>query len=156
VVMRDGQKLQEGSPEEVYNRPANHFVADFLGHSNFLPGEIVDQDEESIRIKIETGDVLLAKQRGNWKKGDNVEIVVRAQRFEVLRKEEIDPDDQMNHFKGRIKDKSYMGGEVSYFIELPSGREIHVISMMRTATYDYGDDVSVQVSPYHCHLIAAA
>ena len=155
VVMRDGLKLQEGTPEEVYNRPANHFVADFLGHSNFLPGEIVDQDEENIRVKIETGDVLLAKQRGDWKKGDNVEIVVRAQRFEALRKEDIGAADGMNHFEGRIKDKSYMGGEVSYFIELPSGREIHVISMMRTHTYDAGDDVSVQVSPYHCHLIAA-
>jgi putative spermidine/putrescine transport system ATP-binding protein/spermidine/putrescine transport system ATP-binding protein len=153
VVMRDGLKLQEGSPEEVYNRPANHFVADFLGHSNFLPGKIVEQDEENIRIQIETGDVLLAKQRGAWKKGDAVEIVVRAQRFEVLGKAD-DTGDGMNHFAGRIKDKSYMGGEVSYFIELPSGREIHVISMMRTHTYDYGDDVSVQVSPYHCHLIA--
>jgi putative spermidine/putrescine transport system ATP-binding protein/spermidine/putrescine transport system ATP-binding protein len=155
VVMRDGKKLQEGTPEEVYNRPANHFVADFLGHSNFLPGEIVEQDEENIRIKIETGDVLLAKQRGSWKKGDKVEIVVRAQRFEALRKEDVGAEDGMNHFEGRIKDKSYMGGEVSYFIELPSGREIHVISMMRTHTYDYGDDVYVQVSPYHCHLIAA-
>jgi putative spermidine/putrescine transport system ATP-binding protein/spermidine/putrescine transport system ATP-binding protein len=155
VVMRDGQKLQEGSPEDVYNRPANHFVADFLGHSNFLPGKIVDQDEDNIHVKIETGDVLLAKQRGAWKKGDAVEIVVRAQRFEAHRKGDLPSEDGMNHFEGRIKDKSYMGGEVSYFIELPSGREIHVISMMRTATYDYGDDVSVQVSPYHCHLIAA-
>ncbi len=154
VVMRDGLKLQEGSPEEVYNRPANHFVADFLGHSNFLPGEIVDLDEENIQIRIETGDVLFAKTRGAWKKGDAVEIVVRAQRFEVLKSAE-DGEEGMNQFAGRIKDKSYMGGEVSYFIELPSEREIHVISMMRTHTYDYGDTVSVQVSPYHCHLIAA-
>jgi putative spermidine/putrescine transport system ATP-binding protein/spermidine/putrescine transport system ATP-binding protein len=154
VVMRDGLKLQEGGPEEVYNRPANHFVADFLGHSNFLPGEIVDLDEENIQIKIETGDVLIAKKRGTWKHGDAVEIVVRAQRFEVLQKAE-DAEERMNQFAGRIKDKSYMGGEVSYFIEMPSGREIHVISMMRTHTYDYGDEVSVQVSPYHCHLIAA-
>jgi putative spermidine/putrescine transport system ATP-binding protein/spermidine/putrescine transport system ATP-binding protein len=46
-----------------------------------------------------------------------------------------------------------MGGEVSYFIELANGKEIHVISMMRARTYDYGDDVAVQVAPKHCHLI---
>jgi putative spermidine/putrescine transport system ATP-binding protein/spermidine/putrescine transport system ATP-binding protein len=46
-----------------------------------------------------------------------------------------------------------MGGEVSYFIELGAGREIHVISMMRTRIYDIGEEVSVQVSPHHCHLI---
>jgi putative spermidine/putrescine transport system ATP-binding protein/spermidine/putrescine transport system ATP-binding protein len=154
LVMKEGRKQQEGEPQKVYNEPVNHFVADFLGHSNFLPGEIVDLDEENIQIRIETGDVLFAKTRGAWKKGDAVEIVVRAQRFEVLKRAE-DGEEGMNQFAGRIKDKSYMGGEVSYFIELPSEREIHVISMMRTHTYDYGDTVSVQVSPYHCHLIAA-
>ena len=46
-----------------------------------------------------------------------------------------------------------MGGEVSYFIELGSGREIHVISMMRTRIYNIGEEVSVQVAPHHCHLI---
>jgi putative spermidine/putrescine transport system ATP-binding protein/spermidine/putrescine transport system ATP-binding protein len=106
-------------------------------------------------VRIETGDVLLARQRGAWKTGDVVELVVRAQRFEAFRKKDFEPSEGMNRFDGRIKDKSYMGGEVSYFIELPSGREIHVISMMRTRIYDSGDEVSVQVSPYHCHLLPA-
>jgi putative spermidine/putrescine transport system ATP-binding protein/spermidine/putrescine transport system ATP-binding protein len=154
VVMRDGSKLQEGDPEEVYNRPANHFVADFLGHSNFLSGEVLDQDENLIRVRVETGDIILARQQGAWKTGNAVELVVRAQRFEVIGQSDFSPTADMNHFKGRIKDKSYMGGEVSYFVELDSGREIHVISMMRARTYDYGDDVTVQVAPYHCHLIA--
>jgi putative spermidine/putrescine transport system ATP-binding protein/spermidine/putrescine transport system ATP-binding protein len=153
VVMRDGLKLQEGDPETVYNKPANHFVADFLGHSNFLPGEVIGQSEENVQVRIETGDVLLARQRGSWKQGDAVELVVRAQRFEAHSRSGFRPAEGMNSFEGRIRDKSYMGGEVSYFIELPSGREIHVISMMRTHTFDYGDEVSVQVAPYHCHLI---
>lgn len=153
VVMRDGLKLQEGDPETVYNKPSNHFVADFLGHSNFLPGEVVGQDEENIQVRIETGDVLFARQRGSWNVGDAVELVVRAQRFEAHSKADFEAAEGMNRFEGRIRDKSYMGGEVSYFIELPSGREIHVISMMRTHTFDYGDEVSVQVAPYHCHLI---
>ena len=59
----------------------------------------------------------------------------------------------MNSFAGRIKDRSYMGGEVSYFIELETGREIHIISMMRTRIYDIGEQVSVQVAPHHCHLL---
>jgi putative spermidine/putrescine transport system ATP-binding protein/spermidine/putrescine transport system ATP-binding protein len=46
-----------------------------------------------------------------------------------------------------------MGGEVSYFIEMETGREIHIISMMRTQLYNVGESVSVQVAPHHCHLI---
>jgi putative spermidine/putrescine transport system ATP-binding protein/spermidine/putrescine transport system ATP-binding protein len=153
LVMKNGLKQQEGSPETVYNEPANHFVADFLGHSNFIQGEVIDLGEHHVRVKIETGDILLAKNKGGFKKTDQVEIVVRAQRFDAFPRHEFKPTQGMNHFHGRIKDRSYMGGEVSYFIELRTGREIHVISMMRTRIYNTGEEVSVQVSPHHCHLI---
>jgi putative spermidine/putrescine transport system ATP-binding protein/spermidine/putrescine transport system ATP-binding protein len=154
LVMKDGRKQQEGGPEDVYNEPANHFVADFLGHSNFIQGEVVDVDNHHVNVKIETDDVLFAKNKGGFSKGDQVEMIVRAQRFEVFPKDQFKPVAGMNHFQGRIKDRSYMGGEVSYFIELGTGREIHVISMMRTRIYKIGEEVSVQVSPHHCHLIS--
>jgi len=153
LVMKDGQKQQEGKPESVYNEPANHFVADFLGHSNFIKGEVVDVDDDRVNVKIETGDLLFAENKGGFSKGDLVEIIVRAQRFDAFPKDEFKPMEGMNHFHGRIKDRSYMGGEVSYFIELGADREIHAISMMRTQIYKIGEEVSIQVSPHHCHLI---
>jgi len=153
LVMKDGRKQQEGGPEAVYNEPVNHFVADFLGHSNFIKGQVVDIDDRHVNVKIETGDVLLAENKGGFSKNDQVEIIVRAQRFDAFPRDEFEPVEGMNHFQGRIKDRSYMGGEVSYFIELGADREIHVISMMRTRIYDVGEEVSVQVSPHHCHLI---
>ena len=153
LVMKDGRKQQEGAPEAVYNEPVNHFVADFLGHSNFIQGEVTDIDDHHINVKIETGDVLYAVNKGGFYKGDQVEMIVRAQRFDAFPKDEFKPMEGMNHFQGRIKDRSYMGGEVSYFIELGADREIHVISMMRTRIYNNGEEVSVQVSPHHCHLI---
>ena len=153
LVMKDGRKQQEGGPESVYNEPANHFVADFLGHSNFIQGEVVDVDDHRVNVKIETGDVLFAENKGGFSKGDQVEMIVRAQRFDAFPRDEFKPVDGMNHFEGRIKDRSYMGGEVSYFIEMETGREIHIISMMRTQLYNVGESVSVQVAPHHCHLI---
>ena len=153
LVMKAGCKQQEGDPETVYNEPVNHFVADFLGHSNFIHGEVVALDNDHINVKIETGDVLFANNKGGFSKGDPVELIVRAQRFDAFPKDEFEPMEGMNHFEGRIKDRSYMGGEVSYFIELGAGREIHIISMMRTRLYNIGEAVSVQVSPHHCHLI---
>ena len=153
LVMKDGRKQQEGTPAAVYNEPANHFVADFLGHSNFILGDVVDVENHHVNVKIETGDTLLADNKGAFSKGDPVEMIVRAQRFDVFPKDEFEPVEGMNHFQGRIKDRSYMGGEVSYFIELGSDREIHVISMMRTRIYNIGEEVSIQVAPHHCHLI---
>jgi len=153
LVMKNGRKQQEGPPEAVYNEPANHFVADFLGHSNFIKGEVVDVGDDHVNVRIETGDVLFAEKKGNFAKGDAVEMIVRAQRFDAFPLEEFVPSEGLNHFEGRIKDRSYMGGEVSYFIELGNDREIHVISMMRTRIYNIGESVSVQVAPHHCHLI---
>jgi ABC-type Fe3+/spermidine/putrescine transport system ATPase subunit len=153
LVMKAGRKQQEGDPEEVYNEPTNHFVADFLGHSNFIAGEVVDVDKDHVNVRIETGDVLFAENKGGFSTGDQVEMIVRAQRFDAFPRDEFEPVEGMNHFEGRIKDRSYMGGEVSYFIELATGREIHIISMMRTRLYSNGESVSVQVSPHHCHLI---
>ncbi len=153
VVMQDGRKQQEGSPETVYNEPTNHFVADFLGHSNFITGEVVGIDGDHINVRIETGDELIAQNKGGFSTGDPVEMIVRAQRFDAFPKRDFQPVKGLNHFEGRITDLSYMGGEVSYFIELGSGREIHVISMMRTRIYSVGEEVSVQVAPHHCHLI---
>jgi ABC-type Fe3+/spermidine/putrescine transport system ATPase subunit len=153
LVMKAGSKQQEGDPQTVYNEPINHFVADFLGHSNFIKGEIVDVNEAHVNVKIETGDLLLADNKGTFVKGDLVELVVRAQRFDLFPKDDFTAEAGMNSFEGRIKDLSYMGGEVSYFIELRSGREIHIISMMRTRIYDIGEKISVQVAPHHCHLL---
>jgi len=153
LVMKSGRKQQEGTPEAVYNEPANHFVADFLGHSNFIQGEVLGVENHRISVRIETGDVLLAEKKGGFSEGDRVELVVRAQRFDAFPKEEFEPVEGLNYFEGRIKDRSYMGGEVSYFIDLGTDREIHIISMMRTRLYEIGEAVSIQVAPHHCHLI---
>jgi putative spermidine/putrescine transport system ATP-binding protein/spermidine/putrescine transport system ATP-binding protein len=155
LVMKEGRKQQEGEPQKVYNEPVNHFVADFLGHSNFIRGDVVGVSDERLEVKIETGDVLFADNKGAFSTGDPVELVVRAQRFDVYEKGEFEPSEGMNHFQGRIKDRSYMGGEVSYFIELGGDREIHAISMMRTRLYKTGEQVSIEVAPHHCHLIPA-
>jgi putative spermidine/putrescine transport system ATP-binding protein/spermidine/putrescine transport system ATP-binding protein len=153
LVMKDGRKQQEGEPQKVYNEPVNHFVADFLGHSNFIRGEIIGGNDKQLDVKIETGNILYADNKGRFSKGDRVELIVRAQRFDVFTKDEFEPVAGMNQFQGRIKDRSYMGGEVSYFIELGGDREIHAISMMRTRLYKIGEEVSIQVAPHHCHLI---
>src|SRR5688500_2217792 len=52
AVMNQGRILQEGSPEEIYERPANKFVADFIGETNFFEGTVED-----------TGEVVLVRDK---------------------------------------------------------------------------------------------
>jgi spermidine/putrescine transport system ATP-binding protein len=44
AVMNKGMALQIGKPEEIYERPADKFVADFIGETNFLDGTVVEQN----------------------------------------------------------------------------------------------------------------
>jgi putative spermidine/putrescine transport system ATP-binding protein/spermidine/putrescine transport system ATP-binding protein len=153
VVMKDGRKQQEGPPEEVYNYPANHFVADFLGHSNFFGGVVIGREKEGVRIKVDDGNELLVKHPGEWNDGERIELVVRAQKLDIYAQGELPPEPEVNVFHGHIKERSYMGGEISYFVELENGTILHVIHMIKSKPIARGEKVSIQVLPEHCGLL---
>ncbi|UCE57114.1 MAG: ABC transporter ATP-binding protein [Desulfobacterales bacterium] len=154
VVMKDGLKQQEGGPEEVYNYPANHFVADFLGHSNFFNGEVVGLENKQVRVKANEGNEFIVESPGNWTVGARIELVIRAQKFKVFYKNQQPPEGSVNLLIGRIKDRSYMGGEVSYFVELETGTVIHAIDMAKLKPFRRGEDVGIQVAPRDCSLLS--
>ena len=156
VVMKDGLKQQEGTPEEVYNHAANHFVADFLGHSNFFDGRVVDRQDGMTKIKLNNGQVLLSRDEGDWTAGDPLEVVVRAQKYEIFAQGECPFPPDINCYDGKIVDRSYMGGEVSYFVELENKAVVHVISLVKMTSYRRGKIVTIYVDPMHCRLLHKA
>ena len=156
VVMNDGLKQQEGGPEEVYNYPDNHFVADFLGHSNFFDGVVASREEDMVSIDLNDGNQFRAMHPGEWTQGEPIELVVRAQNVKVLSEEAPSPEPDMNSFNGIIKDRSYMGGEVSYFVELKSGTMVHAIGIAKLRPLRKGTSIRVHVAPRHCGLLKVA
>ncbi len=156
VVMKDGFVQQEGTPEEVYNNSANHFVADFLGHSNFIDCKVDKISDRIIQVVLPDNKICKAVPADTFNTGDSAEIVIRAQKIQLsgLNGEEKTPEaDNMNSFTGKIVDRSYMGGEVSYFIELETKQVLHVISFVKRSPYRRGDEVLMQVDPEHCRLL---
>ncbi len=153
VVMKDGFIQQEGTPEEVYNNSANHFVADFLGHSNFLNAVVEEKHKDFLKVRLDDQSRCLVSPVGNFEKGDKAEIVIRAQKMKLGYKSEHSPEEDMNFFHGTIVDRSYMGGEVSYFVELPGKQVLHVINFVKRSPYRRGEDVFVKVDPFHCRLL---
>ncbi len=153
VVMKDGVLQQEGPPEDVYNIPSNRFVADFLGSSNFFDARVTALDNKYYKVRLESGHEFTSDHPLKWNVNDKVELVIRAQKFYVYPENEAPDETEGNPFKGVIKDRSYMGGEVSYFIDLEGGLSIHVISIVNLRALKIGDKVVVDVSPRHCGLL---
>ncbi|WP_022665213.1 ABC transporter ATP-binding protein [Desulfospira joergensenii] len=153
VVMKDGFIQQEGTPEEVYNDSANHFVADFLGHSNFLKAAVEGEQDGYLKARLDDDSLCLVNPAGEFSRGDRAEIVIRAQKMTLGYNSDFARQEDMNYFFGRIVDRSYMGGEVSYFVELSPGQVLHVINFVKRAPYRRGDEVYVKADPFHCRLL---
>ncbi|SLM28469.1 polyamine transporter subunit; ATP-binding component of ABC superfamily [Desulfamplus magnetovallimortis] len=153
VVMKDGFIQQEGVPEEVYNNSANHFVADFLGHSNFLNAVVEDRENDFLRVRLEDGSSALVTPSGDFASGEKAEIVIRAQKMKLEYSRNHNSEEKMNFFSGTVVDRSYMGGEVSYFVQLPGKQVLHVINFVKRSPYRRGDEVVITVDPYHCRLL---
>jgi len=153
VVMKNGRKLQEGTPQEVYNDSVNHFVADFLGHSNFIPATVQKADDSWVQVVLEDGEVMLANPAGEFRPGDKAEVVVRAQKLMIGLRPDFEAEENVNAFLGTIIDRSYMGGEVSYFVEIESKQVLHVINLVDRAPFKIGDEVFIKAAPEYCRLL---
>lgn len=153
VVMKNGLIQQQGTPEEVYNNSVNHFVADFLGHSNFINCRVKDTAGEYLSVALEDNQTCLVLPAGEFNRGDKAEIVIRAQKFRLAHKVDHVPEPDMNVFFGKIVDRSYMGGEVSYFIELENKLVLHAINFVKRSPFRRGDEVFMKVAPANCRLL---
>jgi len=62
IVMNAGEIMQQGTPEQIYHRPENRFVANFMGTYNFVPGELVDLSVSEGEVCIRPEHILMVKK----------------------------------------------------------------------------------------------
>jgi ABC-type Fe3+/spermidine/putrescine transport system ATPase subunit len=82
VVMKDGLIEQVGSPIEVYERPANEFVAQFVGYVNFMEGRIESIDDDAARrvvVGTAYGKIEIQLEQQGIEPGDDVLMVIRPE-----------------------------------------------------------------------------
>jgi len=88
AVMQNGEILQIGTPEEIYDSPSNRFVGEFIGDSNFLDGVVLSVDESCCEVEI-NGVAVKAKKSGDADLGIGapVSIMVRPESIRLLQSE---------------------------------------------------------------------
>ncbi len=81
VVLRRGRVEQVGTPLELYNKPANRFVAGFIGapHMNFLEGRIINQNGTAATVETDGGHSLVVPAQGSRPAGEKVSVGIRPQ-----------------------------------------------------------------------------
>ncbi|WGS64888.1 ABC transporter ATP-binding protein [Marinitoga aeolica] len=111
VVMNKGEIMQVGTPFEIYAKPQNKFVADFIGRVNFINGKVVDINEDKITIfNEELNATFYGISNINLEKDDDVLLVVRP--------ESIDYKEKKNSISGIIEKTVFLGSHVEYDVRL--------------------------------------
>ena len=122
VVMNQGGIEQIGSPAEIYNCPATHFVAEFVGNNNLFDGEIIQVSPNTLTVRWCQGNIQAHRSEKEHRIGEKVTVVVPADKLTTVSQ----PSSQ-NSLKAVLRGREFMGSQVSYWFETMTGREIKMI-----------------------------
>jgi spermidine/putrescine transport system ATP-binding protein len=132
VVMRDGLVQQMGSPTELYERPINRFVADFIGTSNFLEASVVEAADARGWITVRTGQGLTMRgvatdADARLDIGAAVTVATRPERLEVTRADEGSPPaNGVTQVVGHVQQGTYLGDHSEYRVLTEEAGELIV------------------------------
>ena len=153
AVMDSGNVVQLGTAQEIYAKPANKFVADFIGTMNFMSGEVVEvlQDSDGVHVRTEFSDKILCQMSGNaaTSPGEEVYASIRPEDVEVFSEP---PQERENLFKGTIAHKAYLGNFLYFFVSVND-------TMIRVQVPHYlphaeGEELYLFLDPRKCMLLS--
>jgi iron(III) transport system ATP-binding protein len=122
AIMRQGRISQIGTPRQVYHRPDSRFVADFIGETNLLPGEVRQVGREVV-VQTAAGEVKSAVFYDGIAVGDRVTCSIRPERLDVLG----EGAERTSVLRGTVVRVFFLGDHEQYFLELADGREVKAI-----------------------------
>jgi len=118
AVFNDGKVQQLSSPDKLYEEPVNSFVAEFIGENNTFQGEVADISNDKCKIKLDSGDEILANPIRVKSKGEKSIVSLRPERAI------IDPEQKMdNKFTGKIEEVIYHGDHTRVRLNLLGNKE---------------------------------
>ena len=143
VVMNEGRIEQMGSPSDVYQHPANEFVAGFVGISNFLEGEVVAAGSGGAETAVKVGEMILMCKTAAVSEGSKVLLSIRPE--DCVASTEAPPEGTPNVIKCTVDKAVYMGGVLELWLNA-GGQKIRVHGH-RLPILESGASVYVSIDP---------
>ena len=140
AVFNDGKVQQLSSPDELYEKPVNSFVAEFIGENNTFGGTVSEISGKNCKIKLNGGAEILANPISVKAKGDKTTVSLRPER--AL----INPSSPMDNIhKGKIEEVIYHGDHTRLRINLLGNDQFILKIPNSSANLDIklGNDINV-------------
>jgi ABC-type Fe3+/spermidine/putrescine transport system ATPase subunit len=122
AVMRDGKIVQMGQPTEVYEEPADTYVADFLGVSNLMPVDVVSRGPGA-SCEVRLGETVLTAEHGGHDAPDRAHAVIRPERVKIEDFGSAGP----NRIPAMVERLVYLGSGTQVFLRLASGNDVQAL-----------------------------
>ena len=136
VVMNNGNIEMVGSPTDIYNEPANAFVADFIGEANILNGVMLED------YKVQVQDTVFECEDKGFGKNHPVDVVIRPEDIEVV-------EPQYGQLRGVVVETIFKG--VHYEMTVNCGGCMWLIH--NTVAQSVGKEIGMRVIPYDIHIM---
>ena len=145
AIMNNGKILQVGTPAEVYEAPADMFVADFIGENNFIEGEVVSiENETCATLKHEKlGEIRFEMDR-EVKISDRVKVSIRPEKIRLTRNLPKNLGKNHNVIKVYVDELIYTGFQSKYFVWLNGDKNYLFKVFKQHAIYFEDDESSVR------------
>src|SRR4051812_2049278 len=152
AVMSEGRIQQIGTPRDIYERPKNGFVADFVGSTNFLDGSVLGPDgaDDHYRVRTEIGDVTVQGHE-DFAAADKVLVSVRPEDVILT---EAKPQVPTNVWQGMVDQKVFLGEVLDFQVKL--GSRILLSRVHPSLRTPIGQPIYVQLDPDKCVALRAA
>jgi spermidine/putrescine transport system ATP-binding protein len=131
AVMSDGVVAQIGEPLEIYERPSNRFVADFIGETNFIEGEVAGIDEAQTIVSLGNGVNVSARGNREVTMGQAVTVAIRPEKISLLPAGST-PNDQT--VPAVIQESVYIGTDTRYTVRVAERHA--VVARIQNVTSD--------------------
>ena len=142
-VMKDGKLLQMASPDEIYNKPADPFVANFTGASNVLLGKVLACTGSRATIDLGAAGRIEAWTPQSLTAGDKARVALRAENVRLGER------GATNGFFGRVIERRYQGMQTVYDVEL-GGQKLEALELGTAARHGADGEIALTLPPEAC------
>ena len=129
AIMEQGQFVQIGSPNLIYENPRSKFVADFLGNINLLEAIITEQNDKEIIVDCAALGGELKFDQTEQANASEMTVALRPEK--VMIEKNMPTNDDQSHIKGIVEDFGYFGNLSIYRVKTESGHVIQVSKQNR-------------------------
>ena len=150
AVMSKGRILQVGSPRDIYDRPSQRFVADFIGETNFLEGEVTGTSGHEVAVRLAGGGVITAGLPEGFSPSGKVTVVVRPEHADLV-KPHATAD-----LHGKIENVVYFGTDTHYHVRLNGGHAFIVRQQNARGGgtgFSEGEAVGIALEPHAAQVL---